>query len=323
VSVGVQDDEFLGAAVRAMAAEQGGDALEALTWWDLLPGVDQDDVAAAAVVAALRAQGRELADTPALGGLLAQPFAAALDLEGDGCVAAIARTSRSGGLRWVLTGDVAGRQILFDVPGRGTHVVDEGDVEQVLVEVPGRLRVAEVGVDLDGRTPELPDEVADGLRARATYLGRLGAAAEMLGAAERVVALATEYATVREQFGRPIGTFQALRHLLAWGTTECVAVEAVVRRAVDVRDEPPPHFGEAVKALAGRNGRRACERALQAFGGIGFTAEHDHHHFHSRVLVLDSLLGSSAELTHGLGGWLRTSGADPQYPAAILAEAAG
>ena len=63
-----------------------------------------------------------------------------------------------------------------------------------------------------------------------------------------------------------------------------------------------------VKALAGRNGRRACERSLQVLGGIGFTAEHEHHHHHSRVLALDALLGSSAELTHDLGAWLRTSG---------------
>ena len=76
---------------------------------------------------------------------------------------------------------------------------------------------------------------------------------------------------------------------------------------------------EVVKALAGRNGRRACDRALQAFGGIGFTAEHEHHHFHSRVLLLDALLGSSAELTHDLGAWLRRTGADPGYPAAVLA----
>ena len=56
----------------------------------------------------------------------------------------------------------------------------------------------------------------------------------------------------------------------------------------------------------------------QVLGGIGFTAEHDHHHHHSRVLLLDALLGSSAELTHGLGAWLRTTGADPRLTAAVL-----
>jgi hypothetical protein len=60
-----------------------------------------------------------------------------------------------------------------------------------------------------------------------------------------------------------------------------------------------------------------ARRALQVFGGIGFTAEHDHHHHHGRVLALDALLGTSAELTHGLGAWLRRVG-DPGFAAATL-----
>ena len=70
----------------------------------------------------------------------------------------------------------------------------------------------------------------------------------------------------------------------------------------------PPRYGEVAKALAGRNGRKACERSLQVLGGIGFTTEHEHHHHHSRVLALDALLGTSAGLTRQLGAWLRTAG---------------
>lgn len=73
-----------------------------------------------------------------------------------------------------------------------------------------------------------------------------------------------------------------------------------------------------VKALAGRNGRRACERALQVLGGIGFTAEHGHHHLHSRVLALDALLGTSAQLTDGLGARVRGAGTNPGFTAAVL-----
>lgn len=316
-----ENDEFLAAAAGTMAAERGDAALDALTWWDLLPALD-DDEAATAVVTASRAQGRELADTPALVGLLAQPFVQAMGLEPGTCVAAIARTSPARGAVRVVTGDVGDRLVLFDVPGHGVHVLDAADVGRRAVEVPGRLSVAEVTAELDGRAPDLAERDAAPLRARAAYLARLGAAAEMLGAAEQVVAMATEYACVREQFGRPIGTFQALRHLLAWATTDCVAVGAVLRRAVEVRHDPPARFDEVLKALAGRNCRRACDRALQGFGGIGFTAEHDHHHFHSRVLLLDALLGTSAELTHDLGTWLRTSGVDPAYPAAVMAAGA-
>ena len=318
MSTAVVDDEFLAAAVRAMGTEAGDAALDSLTWWELLGDLD-DDAAAGAVIGALRAQGRELSDTPALCGLLAQPYTAALGLEPGSTVAAISRRSPARGVCWVLTGHVGERRVLFDVPGRGAHLVEPAELSRAVVELPGRLTLVEVEAELEGRRPDLPEQDAAALRDTAAYLARIGAAAELLGAAERVVGMAVEYAGVREQFGRPIGSFQALRHLLAWATTECVAIDAAVRRAVELRAAPPPRFGHAVKALAGRNGRRACDRALQAFGGIGFTAEHDHHHFHSRVLALDSLLGSSAELTHELGAWLRTSGEDPAYTAAVVA----
>ena len=312
------DDEFLAVAVQALAAGAGAAALDDLTWWELLPGLD-DDETAGAVFAALRAQGRVLSDTPAVGALVAQPFAEALGRAPGECIAAIARPARDGSSRWVVLGDVAGRSILFDEPGRGVTVVDPSSVVRTEIPLAGHLSIAEVAVEQDKRPPDLVEGDAAPLRDRATYLGRVALAAEILGASEQVVANAAEYAGLREQFGRPIGTFQALRHVLAWGTTDCVAIAATVRRAIDLRDDPPARFDAAAKAIAGRNGRQACDRALQGFGGIGFTAEHDHHHFHSRVLALDSLLGSSAELTHELGAWLRTSGEDPAYTAAVVA----
>lgn len=311
------DDEFLAVAVKALTGGAGAAALDELTWWELLPGLD-DDETAGAVFAALRAQGRVLSDTPAVGALLAQPFAEALGRAPGECVAAIRRPTRDGSARWVVLGDVAGRTVLFDEPGRGVILVDSSDLVRTEIPLAGHLSIAEVALDLGARTPDLAEGDAAPLRDRAIYLGRVALAAEILGASEQVVANATEYAGLREQFGRPIGTFQALRHVLAWGTTDCVAIAATVRRAIELRHDPPPRFDAAVKAIAGRNGRQACDRALQGFGGIGFTAEHDHHHFHGRVLALDALLGSSAVLTHDLGAWLRTSGDDPEYPAAVL-----
>jgi alkylation response protein AidB-like acyl-CoA dehydrogenase len=73
-----------------------------------------------------------------------------------------------------------------------------------------------------------------------------------------------------------------------------------------------------LKALAGRNGKRICENSLQVLGAIGFTTEHEHHRFHSRVLVLDSLLGTSSTLTHQIAVTLRASaGTVPDlYPSA-------
>jgi alkylation response protein AidB-like acyl-CoA dehydrogenase len=150
------------------------------------------------------------------------------------------------------------------------------------------------------------------------FVGRLALASEILGAAETAVDLAVEHATHREQFGQPIGRFQAVRHLLAWASADCVAIEAVINKGVTLDESAPPMYGEVVKALAGRNGRKACERSLQVLGGIGFTAEHEHHHHHSRVLALDSLLGTSAHLTRRLGAWLRTDRTDERFAATFL-----
>lgn len=322
-----RDDELLAGATNAMTASEGPAALDALGWWDLLPHLADDDVARAATIAVFRAQGRRLRRSPALGALLAQPFADTAGLDPATTVAAIGRPAADGRTTWVVLGDPGGRRILFDRAGAGVVVADADAVELVPVDIAGRAGVHEVRSELDGlpafsALSALPVLLGEGdaapLRARATYLGRIAVAAEILGASERAVELAVEHATVREQFGRPIGTFQAVRHLLAWARTDCTAIDSVIRKALALHADPPDRFDEIVKALAGRNGRRSCERSLQVLGGIGFTAEHDHHHHHSRVLLLDALLGSSAELTHGLGAWLRSTGTDPRLATAVL-----
>ena len=315
------DDEFLTTSMQALTAGPGREALDGLGWWDLLGALDDED-ARHATFALFRAQGRTLADSPALGAILAQPYLAHTAIAPGTAVAAIRRQSRRRGPVWVAVGDVAGRHLLFDEPGHGVHIVGPEKVELTAVDVPGRLSVHEVAYEPQAQPLTLDPIVADEARKRSLLLGRVAAASEILGAAEAAVALATEHATNRVQFGQPIGTFQAVRHLLAWATTDTTAIDAVVREGALLLDAPPPHYGEVVKALAGRNGRRACERALQVLGGIGFTAEHGHHHHHSRVLALDSLLGSSAALTHALGTWLRTSGDDPRFAAAVLVPSA-
>jgi alkylation response protein AidB-like acyl-CoA dehydrogenase len=311
-----RDDDLLTGATVAMEASDGPAALDALGWWDLLPHLADDDARAAAV-AVFRAQGRRLRGSPALGALLAQPLIEAARLDQGSAVAAIGRPSADGGTAWVVLGDPAGRAVLFDRPGLGLVGADPEEVRLDPIDIPGRAELHDVRADLDSLPLLLGEAETAPARARATYLGRVAAAAEILGAAEQAVALAVEHATVREQFGRPIGTFQAVRHLLAWARTDCTAVDSVLRKAVALHPDPPERYDEVLKALAGRNGRRACERSLQVLGGIGFTAEHDHHHHHSRVLVLDALLGSSAELISGLGAWLRTGG-DPAHTTAVL-----
>lgn len=312
------NDEFLAAATRALESD-GASGLDTLGWWDLLSELSDVD-ARRAVFDAFRAQGRTLADTPALGALVAQPWVDHAGLEPGSVVAVLRRQSPTRGTVWNVVGDICERRLLFDVPRRGVGLLEPHAAVLHPVEVPGRLTVHEVVADIDGVLPleggATTDEAA-AVRALSRYLGRVAASCEMLGAAETAVAMAVKYAGDREQFGQPIGTFQAVRHLLAWATTDCVAIEGAVGEALALMGDPPPRFGDGVKALAGRNGLRACQRSLQVFGGIGFTAEHTHHLFHSRILQLDALLGSSSELARDLGEWLR-GGAQPSFPEAVL-----
>jgi len=307
--------EFLASAERAVAGAAGACVLDDLGWWELLDGVGETELRLA-LFSVFRAQGRRLSDTPALGALIAHPYDVALGRAPGSTVAALTYASpRSGEVALVL-GDTGSRDLLIDLPDRPVAIYEAAALARTRA-LPGRLTVREVDLSEPSRLVDLSDEDRRSLRIRAQAMGRVAAAAEILGAAEGAVRLAVEHARVRAQFGQPIGSFQAVRHLLAWAETDCVALAAVVRQAVWGLAQLPDGYAETAKALAGRNGRRACERSLQVLGGIGFTAEHDHHHHHSRVLVLDALLGTSTVLTRRLGARIRETG----QPAAFTGHA--
>jgi len=316
VSSAFADQDFLSVSRKAVGASTGSDALVALGWWDLLGELD-DPEARAALFALFRAEGLELGNTCALGALTAAPYMHACDDDGT-VVASIGRQSMRGGRVDLLIGDTTVDQILFDRPGIGAALVPASEVTLRPVDISGRLAVHEVEVDAARLVPSIDEATAHVARAKSTFLGRLAIAFEILGAAEAALALAVEHAARRVQFGHAIGSFQAVRHLLAWAMTDCAAVESVAVAARDMYDGAPDRFDQVIKALAGRNGRRASERTLQVLGAIGFTAELDHHHLHSRVLLLDSVLGSSTELTVRLGAWLREERPDPKIADAVL-----
>lgn len=313
----VDHDEFLAASRAAVAGSTGSDALDALGWWELL-GMLDDPEARAAAYALFRAHGRELGDSCALGALAAAPYLAAAG-DDDRTAMAFTRTSPAGGVVHTLLGAPTTDRILVD-PGVGgaPAVFDRAAVELRPVAIPGRLTIHAVTFPAGAGTPVVPADGVDAARRRSAFLTRVASAHEILGAAEGAFALATDHAAGRVQFGQPIGTFQAVRHLLAWAVTDTRAIESVAHLARDLDREAPDRLDEIVKALAGRNGRRACERSLQVLGAIGFTAELDHHHFHSRVLTLDAVGGTSAELTTGLGAWIRAERPEPGIAAAVL-----
>jgi len=312
------EQEFLSAARQALRTDAHA-APAALGWYDLLSQLD-DPVARTAAFALFRAQGRELASTHALGVLLARPYLDATADPPDALVTCAVQHPGGRAGRAIVVGGTGAGGLLVDVPGRGVARLDPGRATLHALELPGRLALHEVEMVADTGADRVPVDDASlrHARARSRWLGRVALAAEILGACERAVDVAVEYAKDRKQFGEPIGRFQAVRHLLAWARTECVALEHVTRLGVSFGFDAPPHFDTVAKALAGRNGRRACQHTLQVLGAIGFTAEHEHHHVYGRVLLLDALLGTSAELTHSLGAWLRDHGGDPGFTRAAL-----
>lgn len=128
--------------------------------------------------------------------------------------------------------------------------------------------------------------------------GRLALATELAAAAQATLDLARRHALDRVQFGKPIAAFQAIRHRLADSLVATASADAAVAAGWE---EPTPYTAAMAKAIAGRSARTVARHAQQVLAGIGFTSEHPFHRYLRRVIVLDQLLGSAAELSEQMG----------------------
>jgi alkylation response protein AidB-like acyl-CoA dehydrogenase len=129
---------------------------------------------------------------------------------------------------------------------------------------------------------------------RAERVGRTILAAEGLGAAARLLEMGVEYAKQRHAFGRPIGSYQAIKHLLVDVYVEVEQLRSLVWWAAWAADRAPaelPLAAAAAKAAAATTLEHAAETAIQVHGGIGFTWEHDAHLYWRRAKVDRFLLG--------------------------------
>jgi alkylation response protein AidB-like acyl-CoA dehydrogenase len=138
----------------------------------------------------------------------------------------------------------------------------------------------------------------------AVVLAQLALSYEIVGAARAMLALAREHALERVQYGRPISSFQAIRHRLA---ETLVAIEAADAAVTAARDAPSPELAGIAKSLAGRSARTTARHCQQVLAGIGFTAEHPFHRYYRRILLLDQLFGSAHFLTAAFGDQLLRS----------------
>ncbi len=149
---------------------------------------------------------------------------------------------------------------------------------------------------------------ADACR-RMLEAGRIVLAADILGASERAIEMAVDYAKQREQFGRVIGSFQAVKHLCAEMVAELEPARSLVWYAAHAFDAVPEEsalMALHAKAHLSDIGPFIVRTATEVHGGIGFTDELNLHYWFKRVGVDRQLLGSPAALRQDaaqLQGW--------------------
>ena len=202
----------------------------------------------------------------------------------------------AGTAAWLLVtagGDDATVQALLptDIPGLSITEVDSLDISR---------RFAEVGFDgvrvpassMVG-TPDSSDDLVALQIAAACVL----TAAETVGAMDRNFDVALQYAKDRIAFGRPIGSFQAIKHLLADTSLALEMSKAITLSAAELLgsgDSYGPQAAAMAKAFVSDNGMQLAQNCFQVFGGIGFTWEHDQH-LYLRRIATDALLFGDAD----------------------------
>ncbi|GAB2825032.1 acyl-CoA dehydrogenase family protein [Actinocorallia aurea] len=232
----------------------------ASTGWRALRGDGASGVEVALVAEEF---GRGLVDVPFLGPALADDLLRhAVGVEaaapGSWTLAADASAMDARGAARVVT--LSGRRLLA---GRVGALVPGADLTRREAEVVGPLE----------QLAELPAEAVDRFRA----LALVATTADLVGAARGAQALAVDYAKVREQYGKAIGAYQAVAHLLAESLALIEGSVSVLRHAAWAVDELPPaealNAARIAKAYCARAARTVAETAIQVHGGIGNTWE--------------------------------------------------
>ena len=179
------------------------------------------------------------------------------------------------------------------VSGRGLRLYEAHEVDVEPVEtVDASRHCGRVRPRGEGR-PVTEDPAAV---AAAFDRGALGAAAELLGLSRAMLALTVDYASQRHQFGKPIGSFQAVKHHLANARLEIEFAAPAVLHAAYAVARARPDASRAVsqaKWLAGAAAAVTGRAALQCHGAIGYTTEHDLHLYLKRSWALARTWGGA------------------------------
>jgi alkylation response protein AidB-like acyl-CoA dehydrogenase len=224
---------------------------------------------------------------------------------------------------FVLDADLADFLVVGarDAVGMVVAVVVDRDAEGVRVEpvptVDATRRLFAVTFDGVSTDRQLcaPGADAEALLDNVLALGVVAAALDATGAAERGLEVTAEYAKERMQFGKPIGTFQAVKHHCANMAMAVEASRAATRAAASALDGDRAGWASAASIAASYVGpacAEACALELRVHGGIGFTWEHDTHLRLKRVKLDEVLFGTPS--------WHRRRLADATFPAIVGAK---
>lgn len=187
--------------------------------------------------------------------------------------------------------DADGAAVLVLPEGDGVRLVPGTDADVQPLELIDPTRAyARVSA---GGGESLPGDPAAGVNKVAVAI-----AAELTGVAQRAMEMAVEYAKEREQFGRPIGAYQAVSHRCArmlLDTEEARSLTYYAGWTADAEPESLPMAAAMAKARASDAAWEVTASALQVLGGIGFTWEHDLHFLLKRARAGGQLWGTSGQ----------------------------
>lgn len=226
---------------------------------------------------------------------------AVLDAHSD-LLLVVARHPGSSGDDGVVVAVVDGEQQGLEVRRLGSLDLTRPLYSLRLSKVPARI----VGDLAKSCVPALTTALA-----RATA----GLSAEMVGGARRCVESAVQYTQVREQFGRPIGSFQAVKHICANMLAEVELADAVVCDAITTAENNAPELtvlASMAKLLASRAFLFCALESLHLFGGVGFTWENDAHLYVRRAKSSELLLGDQQHHRRVVANYLKIAGSDSE-----------
>jgi alkylation response protein AidB-like acyl-CoA dehydrogenase len=211
----------------------------------------------------------------------------------NGRKAAVEHAAAVQHLAVVAAGGEGPALVLVAVEARGVSIAPQPAVD------PTTPLYAVAFDEVDAELVAGPDRVE-----RLTTIGALLAAADAVGAAGRLLDDARAYAAERRQFGHPIGSFQALRHLLADMYVRQASSWSSVLYAAAALDEDAAEArrtASIAKAYVARAAREVAHGAIQVFGGIAITDEHPAHRYLRRIVAREQQFGDAAHHERALG----------------------